>query len=388
MPVASGTKPGAAVTVKGVVSTPKPVSTGGPSPAPAGRLVNPFLLACGAQCRTWDDFLVVAAQKWPELRDELISGRLADYLRRAGRTDLVPKAGVARSADDQLDDWLARVPSTGSSAPELDVHPESVLVRTATGGGTTRQTLLITNVGYRLLRSTARIEPAGTRWVRLSPDHDGQSFATIDQTELPIELELPEKIDRPLIAQIVIDSNGGSRRIGVRIERPSEQVVIPESSGARTFPSSPWPEQWGRSASKVRPIVRIAAGCAGAAALRLGAGILNQWVAHGGPPNLTELRLISLAIILMAAGAIAGIALARRRGEWRDVPAGMFAGGVIGLLAAAFWFALLQIVERIVGVSSNSLGTVVLVSTAFGGLLSLVSLFMLPYRSREPGVVR
>ena len=72
-------------------------------------------------------------------------------------------------------------------------------------------------MGYRLLRSTARIEPAGTRWLRLRPEHDGRPFATIDQTDVPIELELPETIDRPLEAFVVIESNGGTRRIAVRI---------------------------------------------------------------------------------------------------------------------------------------------------------------------------
>ena len=100
-----------------------------PSPGSHGRLSTPFSVAGGAQCRTWDDFLVAAAQSWPGLRDELTSGRLSDYLRRIHRPDLVPRATAGRSADDQLDDWLARLPSARSSEPELDVHPESVILR-------------------------------------------------------------------------------------------------------------------------------------------------------------------------------------------------------------------------------------------------------------------
>ena len=62
-----------------------------PSPGSHGRLSTPFSVAGGAQCRTWDDFLVAAAQSWPGLRDELTSGRLSDYLRRIHRPDLVPR---------------------------------------------------------------------------------------------------------------------------------------------------------------------------------------------------------------------------------------------------------------------------------------------------------
>ncbi len=59
--------------------------------APAGRLPIPFSMAGGASCRTWDDFLVLAAQHWGALRDELTSGRLAEYLGRIQRLDLVPR---------------------------------------------------------------------------------------------------------------------------------------------------------------------------------------------------------------------------------------------------------------------------------------------------------
>ena len=111
-------------------------------------------MASGAQCRTWDDFLVLSAQSWSQVRDELVSGRLAEYLRRIGRPDLIPHSAPDRSPDDRLDEWLARLPATQSSAPELDVHPETLLVQAKMGGGVTRLSLRITNVGFRLLRST------------------------------------------------------------------------------------------------------------------------------------------------------------------------------------------------------------------------------------------
>src|SRR5262249_102887 len=91
--------------------------------APAGGLPVPFPMAAGPPCRTWDDFLVLGAQRWTDLRDELSSGRLAEYLRRIQRNDLVPRLEMSQSHDEQLDQWLARLPASRSSAPELDVHP-------------------------------------------------------------------------------------------------------------------------------------------------------------------------------------------------------------------------------------------------------------------------
>ena len=386
-PVAATSK-APATPVKPVASPPKSVAAAASAPAIPGRLTTPFSMAGGAQCRTWDDFLVLAAQSWPALRDELTSGRLAEYLRQIHRPDLVPLAGSSRSPDDQLDDWLARVPATGSSAPELDVHPESLLVRAATGGGITTQTLRITNVGYRLMRCTARVEPPGTRWVRLRPEHDGRPFSTIDQTDLPVELELPESIDRPLIAQIVIEGNGGTRRIGVRIERPAEQVVDPDSADIGISASPLWREQLSRTVAGVGPGARIAIGCAGAAALRVMATLLNRLVVGNGPRNLMEPRLASVGMMLVAAGMLVGLWLARRRGEWRDVPAAVFAGGSLGLLAAAFWFAVLQSVESVLGSASTSIWAIGFASLALGALVAVVSLWMFPHHSNEPEVAR
>ena len=328
------------VAAKEPPAPPKPSAPS--SPAIPGRLASPFTLADGSQCRSWDDFLVVAARSWPALRDELTSGRLAEYLRRIGRSELVPVAGSSRSPDDQLDDWLARVPAAGSSAPELDVHPETLLVRASSGRGLTRHVLRINNVGYRLLRCTARIEPPATSWLRLRSEHT-RPFATIDESDLPVEVELPERIDRPLVAQVVIDSNGGTRRIEVRIERPADPVVIAQTVGSSSPAPSLWRDELGRTVGRMRPGVRIAVGAGAAAAVRVLAALVSGLAGVSGP------RLSSLAVVLVAAGAIAGLELARRRGDWRDLPAAVFAGGSLGLLAAAVWFAVLVTGERVLG---------------------------------------
>ena len=79
-----------------------------------GRLPTPFSMANGAQCRNWDDFLILSAQNWSQLRDELVSGRLVEYLRRIGRPQLIPHSAADRSPDDRLDEWLARIPAAQS----------------------------------------------------------------------------------------------------------------------------------------------------------------------------------------------------------------------------------------------------------------------------------
>ncbi|MFI5456362.1 MAG: FHA domain-containing protein [Isosphaerales bacterium] len=387
-PAAAAATPGASAKAPIAPAAKAPVGAApGQSPPAPGRLPIPFAMAGGAQCRTWDDFLVLAAQRWQGLRDELTSGRLADYLRHIQRAELVPHAASDRSADDRLDEWLARLPVTKSSAPELDVHPESLLVKAATGGGVTRQSLRVTNVGYRLLKCTARVEPPGTPWVHLRPEHDGRPFQTIEQTELPIELELPETINRPLRALIVLESNGGTRRVEVRIERPDEQVVIPEAGAQAAVSEIPvWGRRLSRSLARLRPGVRIAAGCAGAIALRLLVLLMNALPIGGAGGPRWEPRLSSFAIVLAAGGVLAGLRLALVRGERQDMPAAGFAGGAIGLLTAALWFAVVQSVERVLGTRSSSIWALGLFWGAIGALFGLVSTILVPHRDDGPEV--
>ncbi len=381
-PVAAPAKTPAAAPAKAPLA---PVA--GPAPPVPGRLPIPFAMAGGAQCRTWDDFLVLAAQRWQTLRDELSSGRLAEYLRRIQRNELVPHAAPDRSPDDRLDEWLARLPATVSSAPELDVHPESLIVNSAAGGGVVRQSLRVTNVGYRLLKCTARVEPPGTSWVHLRPEHDGRPFQTIEQTELPVEIEIPERIDRPLRALIVIESNGGARRIEVRIERPGDPVMIPESHLGGALSEIPLQRaSLSRKLAGLRPAVRIAVGCAGAIAIRLLVALVNLLPIGSGGASIWAPRLSSFAIVLAAAGALVGLRLALGRGERRELPAAGFAGAAIGLLIAAVWFAVVESVERVLGTRAASIWSVGLLWGTIGALLALLSTFLIPHRRDEPEV--
>ena len=65
----------------------------------------------GGICRTWDDFLTLAAQRWSHVRDELTSGRITEHLKRVRASDLVPRPEPGQSPDERLDNWLARLPN-------------------------------------------------------------------------------------------------------------------------------------------------------------------------------------------------------------------------------------------------------------------------------------
>jgi hypothetical protein len=275
------------------------------------------------------------------------------------------------------------LPATCSSAPELDVHPEALNVR-AVGGGITRQSVRVTNVGYRLLRCTVRIEPAGTSWIRLRPEHEGRPFFTIEQTDLPLEIEIPEVLDRPRSAAIVLESNGGTRRVFVRIERPAEPVVPLESAiSPGGIEVSEWVRRLGRRVARLRPVVRIASGAFGALALR-SLVVLSGLVPLGGRgTTLVEPRLSALGIILAGVGIVVAGSLGRRQGERRDLLSTGFAGGLFGLLSAALVYAAIRSVEHLLGNWSASLWAVGLLWAAIGAAIAGASILLLPHRSDD-----
>ncbi len=378
-PAARATPPPLPPTSPPVAPSPSMAQTG----SSTGRLPTPFVMTGGSSCRTWDDFLVLAAQRWKELREELASGRLATYLRQIQRPDLIPRPEKVRSLDEQLDQWLAQLPTTLDKDPELDVHPDNLNVRAMAGGGMIRQVLRITNVGYRLLRCTARVEPAGAGWIRLRPEHDGCPFETIEQTDLPVELVIPERIDRPLAATIVLEGNGGMRRVGVRIERPAEPPPLPEAiPGPAVSPLPAWGRPLVRSIVRMKPGLRILAGIVVAVALRsfaVLAGASQVWVRGA---SMVEARLPAMASAFAVLGVIVGGYLARPRSAdgWRDTLAAAIAGGLFGLLIAAVDFAVIRSIELPMAGWSSSLLAVESLWAVIGGALAGLSCLLIPYR--------
>jgi hypothetical protein len=343
-------------------------------------------MAGGATCRSWDDFLTLAAQRWRSLRDELTSGRLSAHLQRIGRADLLPRPQSGTSPDEQLDAWLARLPVTRSSAPELDVHPESLVVRTALLGGTLKQTLRITNVGYRLLRSSARVESSAPGSIRLAPEFLDRPFITIDETELSLEIDLPEGSSASSLGTIVIESNGGSRRVDVRLERPAALPSVPAIA-------TPVPGALDLNAVG-RPLLARMAGLRLRRRLvfaPLGLGLfrllimLAGWIPLGAPQSSTaEPRLGAIALVLAATGLVLGAGRGARGGDHRDIAAAGFTGAVVGMFAAAVGYALVRSCESLLGGWAASPLAVLSLWAFLGVAIALFSWWAVPAPATRP----
>jgi hypothetical protein len=356
-----------------------------PQPSPPPRTFRgvgmpmPFTLASGATCRSWDDFLTVSAQNWSALREELTSGRLAAYLRSIGRDDIRPSP-PPRGDDERLDDWLGRLPTTRPAKPDLEVHPEVVRVRALPGGGTTRARFVITNTGYRLLRSTVRVEPASAAWVRLPPEYSREPFNTAETKDVSFEVVIPEALAAPMTCSLVVESNGGSRRVEVRVEPAVKAEGLPDAAvGSGQVATSSLAEQ----VERLSPASRIlrAAAILGGLRLALVAGDRLTGASVEGPrPSLA-----GAAVLLALAGGIAAAWFAGRRGEPRDVPTAAFTGAFAGVLAAALAVAVSRAVEPLFGGLLASWPVACVFWALAGAGLAGLSTILLPYNASKGG---
>ncbi len=379
-------QPGDVIQLGGVqlkVVDSRSASAPSPPPRPAAKPgLFAYSIPGGPTCRTWDDFLTASAQRWEALREELVSGRLAGFLTSIGRGDLAPSARAPGSADERLDAWLGSLPTTAAARPELDVHPARLVIRVAPGGGTVRRSFQVANVGHRLLRSTARVEPPGVAWLKLPPEFAGGPFVTVEGSEVPLDVAIPETLDRPLRAELVIEGNGGSKRVTVILEAKTAQAEIPDAN-----PSGDRPSAGGATIAELiarqSPAARVGTWGMAALALRLVIGVASGSIGEdamtaSGPdaPGLAR-----VAATLAAVGGLIGGALAIRKGGPREGPTGGFAGGAAGVIVASALVATCRAVEPALGPWSTSVIAVCALWAAIGSGLAALSTLVVKGKS-------
>lgn len=87
----------------------------------------------------------------------------------------------------------------------------------ARAGSAIRKTLHVSNVGYGLLKVKARVEPAGLNWVKVV-DEWIHHTKVVDSRHMSLEFQAPDSFDSPLQANLVIESEEGSKWVEVTLE--------------------------------------------------------------------------------------------------------------------------------------------------------------------------
>ena len=366
---------------------PVPGSNNAPAPPPppaTGRTgaagASPFVfnLNSGAVCRSWDDFLKVSAQRWSDLRDELTSGRLAAFLTNTGHAAArAPTPAAAGSADERLDAWLGRLPFSRPAKPELDVHPKTLVVRAKGGGGTTTSKVQITNTGYRLLRSSVRVEPPGIPWLKLGKSVDGQSIVTVEASDVPLEIQFPERVTKSLEATLVVESNGGTARVKVVLE-PAAAVAEMQSTAPAAAATWSWDPL--SAIARQSTVTRLVGWSLALAVLRLCVAVASRVASQFGVGRAgTAVNLAGPAIALAVVGAVMGARFAIARKEWRDVVVAAFAAGCAGVFVAALVVAGCQAIESVFEALQSSHAVLkIILWGVLGALAALLSLVIVP----------
>jgi len=338
---------------------PHPVATPGRDPAPFS-----FALRNGTVCRSWDDFLRASSQRWADLRDDLRSGRVAAWLATIGRPDLAVARAPGMTDDEHLDAWLAAIPATGPARPELEVHPQRLVVRATPGGGTVSRSVQVSNVGHRLLKVRAAIEPAGTGWAEVVGPRDGAWQTVVDHHDLPIAIAIPDALPTPLRATLRIESNGGDRRVELILEPRS--AVDPISTSPRpTEPIRPGLADWLGEVSTARRFAVMAVA---------GAGLRLIVALAGGLPG----AVAAFATVAGMAGGVAG----SRRGTSRDAIPGAISGGIAGAMLAAVVVAASRAVDSVLG-GWGSAAVATVAWALIGAAGAATSLAVVPDRTRR-----
>jgi hypothetical protein len=271
----------------------------------------------GRVCRSWDDFLALSAQRWGELREDLVNGQLGAALARAGQARFVPDPNGKGPPDERLDAWLASLPITRKSDPELDVHPGRVELGASQAPTVAR--LRVRNVGYRLLKFRLTVEPFAD-WVELPAEIDGREVAAAEERAIEVTIAPSSGKARARSATLVIESNGGHCEVPIQVRLANTAAGAASTTGGRPV----WP--FAVAGVLTGALARLAT---------LGAGVS---LGHG-----TALDARAAVVVVALLGLIAGLARVVAR------PLERLGGGVTGLVGGALVADFLVSAERALG---------------------------------------
>jgi len=200
---------------------------------------------------------------------------------------------------------------------------------------------------------------------------------------LAVEIAVPETLAGPMTAELVIEGNGGTKRVAVVLE--PKPAAASDPAGL-----TPAPVDIAAADSRLLALIarqstaaRVATWGLVALAARLLVGAASGSIGEDAmtPSGPDAPKLGGVALALAAVGALLGGRLAWRRGGAREAPPGGFAGGFVGVIAAAAAVAACRSIEPALGPWSSSLVAVCGLWTAIGvGLAAISTLISRPDR--------
>jgi hypothetical protein len=244
---------------------------GGPVSVATQAFANPFVFPTGRSCRNFDELALACHEHWREACDLLAKGFLNNFFGALGRADLAAAArDAARFPDGEraLDQLLGQLPSNVLAAGRLRVEPTELNLGTMQVGTDRAVQIHLHNQGMRLLYGTVTCDECpwlsigdtlGTPQRHFQFDHEAALTIHVRGGQL-------RAAAKPLEGRLIVESNGGSVTIPVRVEVPVKSFPAGPLAGAKS------PRQ---IAEKARSAPKQAAG-------QFESGEVAQWYKDNG----------------------------------------------------------------------------------------------------------
>ena len=217
----------------------QPLASGQATQLPPGlqRFPKALAMPSGRKCWNFDEVAQACQEEWPDAVDMLRRGRMEQFLAKLGRVDLALAAHAAASfpdADRGLDQFLARLPSQLLQPPRLQPATSEINLGTITAEGDQRVELRLANLGMRLLYGSISSDAP---WLLLG-DGEGASqklFQCARETTVPVRIAIKRvRAGHQGTGRLLIDSNGGTSAVVVRLEVPAKPFAQGVLAGATT----------------------------------------------------------------------------------------------------------------------------------------------------------
>jgi len=197
-----------------------------------------FVFPSGLACRNFDQLAMACQQNWACAVDLLKQGFLASFLGGIGRADLSLAAKeAARFPDSErgLDRLLAKLPSQVLDAPKLRAEPTEVSLGIVQIGANRTFELHLANLGMRLLYGSVSSD---CKWLTLgdAPGNPQKLFQFGGDAVIHVQVQGRHLRagNKPLEGHLLIESNGGTTTITVRVEVPPKPYPNGALAGAVT----------------------------------------------------------------------------------------------------------------------------------------------------------
>src|SRR5262249_26721241 len=198
-----------------------------------------FHFPSGKVCHNFDELALACQESWAQARDLLHKGYLESFLGGIGRSDL---AGAAREAarfpdrDRGLDQFLVTLPSHALEPPKLRAEPHDVNLGVVPLGQDRTFQLRLENQGMRLLYGS--VSGDDCVWLVLGepPGAPQKLFQFGRDTSIPVRVRGKQlrASTKPQDGRLLIESNGGTLTVIVRLEVPVKPFPDGPLAGAKT----------------------------------------------------------------------------------------------------------------------------------------------------------